>query len=195
MKKVISSFLALSVLVSTLWVPASAANSSPISSIDDVLEKAVIISSSEDVFEPVSFSVTTNGYTENIYINENREVFVNGRNITTIVSKEPSISVYSVADEEWIEAGTEEWHYDLGGLSVVAVKGILKSLGKEVALTALENILGAYGAIAGAAVIDGVYIKDVRTTYYRNIDKPGRPEMKQTHDLSLVAFGVTVYEF
>lgn len=185
MKKVISSFLALSILVSMLLVPTSAANSLSIRS----------ISSSEAVFEPVSFSVTTNGYAENIYINENREVFVNGRNITTIVSKEPSISAYSVDDEEWIEAGTEEWHYDLGGLSVIAVKGILKALGKEVAVAALESIFGTYGAIAGAAVIDGVYIKDVRTTYYRNIDRPGRPEMKQTHDLSLVVFGVTVYEF
>lgn len=78
---------------------------------------------------------------------------------------------------------------------MIAVKGILKALGKEVAVAALESIFGAYGAIAGAAVIDGVYIRDVRTTYYRNIDRPGRPEMKQTHDLSLVVFGVTVYEF
>ena len=161
----------------------------------DVPEKSVTISSTEETFEPVRFSVTTNGSTENIYINENREVFVNGRNITTIVAKGPSISVYSADDEEWIEAGTEEWHYDLGGLSVVAVKAILKSLGKVVAVEALETILGGYGAIAAAAVIDGVYIKDVRTTYYRNIDKPGRPDMKQTHEISLVVFGVTVYEF
>ena len=73
--------------------------------------------------------------------------------------------------------------------------GILKKLGKTAAISTLEKVLGAAGALAGAYVLDGVYIRDVRTTWYRNIDRPGRPEMKQTHDVSLVVFGITVLTF
>lgn len=97
--------------------------------------------------------------------------------------------------EDWIKAGTQEYHYNLGGLSVSAAVGILKKLGKTAAISTLEKVLGAAGALAGAYVLDGVYIRDVRTTWYRNIDRPGRPEMKQTHDVSLVVFGITVLTF
>ena len=38
----------------------------------------------EEKFRPQSFTVVTDGYVEEIYINENREVFVNGRNITSV---------------------------------------------------------------------------------------------------------------
>lgn len=41
----------------------------------------------EEKFTPQSFTVVTDGYVEEIYINENREVFVNGRNITIIGKK------------------------------------------------------------------------------------------------------------
>ena len=191
-KNVIRSFavVLVALLSISLFTPAAYAVSA-----------ARVVQVEED-FTPVSFSVNTDGRIENIYINENREVFVNGRNITTVVTRQietaplkPTPGLYYSSDEEWILAGSEEWHYDLGGLSVIAVQKILKSLGKTVALDALTNILGAYGALAATAVIDGVYIKDIRHTYYRNIDRPNRPEMKQTHDLSLVVFGATVYEF
>ena len=58
--------------------------------------------------------------------------------------------------EDWIKAGTEEYHYNLGGLSVSAAVGILKKLGKTAAISTLEKVLGAAGALAGAYVLDGV---------------------------------------
>lgn len=49
--------------------------------------------------------------------------------------------------EDWIKAGTEEYHYNLGGLSVSAAVGILKKLGKTAAISTLEKVLGAAGAL------------------------------------------------
>lgn len=120
-----------------------------------------------EIFRPTEFTIETNGYVEHIVINENREVFVNGRNITTVTPIQSSDFDIVPFSEEWIKAGTSEYHYDLGGLTVAAT----------------------------AFVIDGVYIRDVRTTWYRNIDRPGRPEMKETHDVSVVAFGATIITF
>lgn len=180
-KKIISSILTITILTITLTVPVLADNK------EDVMLK--------NSFEATEFTVETNGYVEHIFINENKEVFVNGRNITTIIPVENNnIGVMPLA-EDWIKAGTEEYHYNLSGLSVAAVTGILKRLGKTVAEATLKKVLGAAGALAGIYVLDGVYIRDVRTTWYRNIDRPGRPEMKQTHDVSLVAFGATIYNF
>ena len=86
---------------------------------------------SNDIFEATEFTVETNGYVEHIIINENREIFVNGRNITTITSTtNNNIGIMSLS-EDWIKAGTEEYHYNLGGLSVSAAVGILKKLGKN----------------------------------------------------------------
>ena len=79
---------------------------------------------SNDIFEATEFTVETNGYVEHIIINENREIFVNGRNITTITSTtNNNIGIMSLS-EDWIKAGTEEYHYNLGGLSVSAAVGI-----------------------------------------------------------------------
>ncbi len=182
-KKIISNILTIVILTITLTVPVLADNST---------EEDTVLNTS---FEPTEFTVETNGYVEHIYINENKEVFVNGKNITTILpTQTKNIGIMPLA-EDWIKAGTEEYHYNLSGLSVAAVAGILKKLGKTVAEATLKKVLGAAGALAGIYVLDGVYIRDIRTTWYRNIDRPGRPEMKQTHDVSLVAFGTTICKF
>lgn len=184
-KKNISTLLTVMILTTSLSVPVLASDT----------HKTEGNSISNDIFEATEFTVETNGYVEHIIINENREIFVNGRNITTITSTtNNNIGIMSLS-EDWIKAGTEEYHYNLGGLSVSAAVGILKKLGKTAAISTLEKVLGAAGALAGAYVLDGVYIRDVRTTWYRNIDRPGRPEMKQTHDVSLVVFGITVLTF
>ena len=70
-KKIISSILTITILTITLTVPVLADNK------EDVMLK--------NSFEATEFTVETNGYVEHIFINENKEVFVNGRNITTII--------------------------------------------------------------------------------------------------------------
>lgn len=73
MKKLMSFALALSMLMSVFAIPASAATAP-----QEISQKTV---------HTQTFTVVTDGYVENFYINENREVFVNGRNITTFTQK------------------------------------------------------------------------------------------------------------
>lgn len=47
-------------------------------------------------------------------------------------------------------------------------------------------------SISGSYVVDsifntGVFIRDIRTVYYKNIQNPSRPEMKEEHELYFVA--------
>ena len=185
-KKIISAIISAVILATTFTVPVLADGTYKI------IEEEMV---SNEFFKPTEFTVETNGSIEHVVINENREVFVNGKNITTITPIQSTDFGIMPLTEEWIKAGTTEYRYDLRGLTVTAAVGILKKLGKIVAANALEKSLAAVGAIAGTVILDGVYIRDIRTTYYRNIDKVGRPEMMETHDVSLVVFGKTILKF
>lgn len=138
-------------------------------------------------FQPQSFTVVTGDIVEHFYINENREVFVNGRNITTIT--QTVTPVYGgitpfADDDEWTFAMEVTLTYDLSGLSPIGVSNLLTKLGFS-ALTSTILDMSA-DLIIGEVFQNGVYLEDVQRTYYKNIHQ-SRPDMKIEHSFYLVA--------
>lgn len=127
-----------------------------------------------------------NGEIEEIYINENREVFVNGKNITTIISVESedidNIAL-SASDDDWIYAGVNKYRYDLTGLSITGLVSIINALGGSLSASVAKSLLS--GFLVDNVFSAGMYLEDVRYIYYKNINKP-RPDMKEEHDLYFV---------
>ena len=134
------------------------------------------------------FYVEKYGENVEVIINSNREVFVDGRNITTIIKHERPYSVRS-RNGEWMLAGINEYYYDLAGISVMGAQKILAKLGISAAASTFKQALNAIGVSSGASTFlsTGLYIKDTRTIYYRNISKPGRPDIKEKHKFYFVA--------
>lgn len=129
-----------------------------------------------------------NGQIEEISINENREVFVNGRNITTIthmfnspILNKNRINSYT---EEWTSAGYFDYKYNLAGLTLSGTYAICRGLGLSISKSAFTSIASNY--IVGVVLQSGVYIRDRRHTYYKNINKQ-RPDMKEEHEVHFVA--------
>ncbi|WP_195199485.1 hypothetical protein [Faecalispora jeddahensis] len=178
MKKVLSFMLTLTMLMSLFAMPAFAATTSK--------------QETGAEFQPQSFTVVTDGHIENFYINENREVFVNGKNITTITQKSspkkstPNRIEIMAKSESWEYAGQNVYHYDLTGLSAAGAAKMLSKLGLKVAASTLNKVAGSF--ISGGTFLPGVEIEDTRDIYYKNINK-SRPDMKEVHTLYLVADG------
>lgn len=148
---------------------------------------AAQIKNTSNVDNPgISFkNVLPSGKIENIYIDENREVFVNGKNITTITpigDKTPIINKTSITTSStstWTYAGQTEYKYDLSGVSVSGAAAICKGLGlTTVTISTIKSVGGSY--IVNSMFSSGVYIKDLRSIYYKNINQ-SRPDMKEVH--------------
>lgn len=164
MKKVFSFVLTVTMLMSLFSIPASAIT--------------IPKQEADNAYQAQSFTVVTDGYVENYYINENREVFVNGKNITTITQKSNlSLGIFS-AREDWQYAGEFTYDYDLTGLTVAGAVKLLGKLGLKTTVSALKAYGGGY--ISNSVFQQGVGVNDVQATYYKNINKP-RPDMKIEH--------------
>lgn len=137
----------------------------------------------KEKFTPQSFTVVTDGYVEEIYINENREVFVNGRNITIIGEKNTAIRNSYAADDDWAYAGMFPMKYDLSGLSVAAGVKILTKLGFKLTASTIASIAG--NSLVNGVFQTGAYFLDEQYTYYKNIHQ-SRPDMKIVHEFSFV---------
>ncbi|WP_129600128.1 hypothetical protein [Anaerophilus nitritogenes] len=148
--------------------------------------------------ETKKFTIVENGKIQTIEMNENREIFVNGKNITTIIKKS-EIPSYSIQDrfsiqnksDNWQYAGEDEYRYDLGGLG-------FKALNKIGVLLKVADSISTIKAISGAYMVDGVfktgvYIFDRRSIYYKNIHQ-SRPDMKSIHRLYFHVSFVGSYE-
>lgn len=136
--------------------------------------------------------VDNNGEMLNVHINKNREVFINGKNITAITKRSKlNRSLFSslFADDPWIHAGTDEYHYSLIGLAPAAAVTILKGLGMNISVSTFKTLIGSKGVQYMSDTVLGadVYIKELRDVYYRNIDRPGRPETRYESDFYFVA--------
>ena len=136
----------------------------------------------EEKFTPQSFTVVTDGYVEEIYINENREVFVNGRNIT-IIGEKNTDEKSPYADDEWTYAGMFPMKYDLSGLSVAAGDKILTTLGFKLTASTITAIAG--NSLVNGVFQTGAYFLDEQYTYYKNIHQ-SRPDMKIVHEFSFI---------
>lgn len=144
----------------------------------NVSAKTSISNDTENPFHEVSFDTET----EHIFINENREVFVNGKNITTITpinSEDYPSLMNAAASNQWTYSGQNEYKYDLSGVSIAGAAKVCARLGLYVSVSVLKSIG------ANAMFSTGVYIKDVRTIYYKNINQ-GRPDMKEVHSVYFV---------
>ena len=138
-------------------------------------------------FQPQSFTVVTGDIVEHFYINENREVFVNGRNITTITpitSPSPNGIVPFADDEEWIYVSQIVLRYDLSGRTLSGAAKLLKTLGVIIEVSDLASDLADF--IIGDVIGAGVGVEDIQDTWYKNIHQ-SRPDMRIDHSFYLYA--------
>ena len=138
-------------------------------------------------FQPQSFTVVTGDIVEHFYINENREVFVNGRNITTITPitfPSPNGIVPFADDEEWIYLMEQSYEYDLGGLTIAGAAKLLKAVDIVIELSFWQAQLGSF--LVNGFIQAGVSVQDIQTIYYKNLNQ-SRPDMRFDHSIYLNA--------
>ncbi|WP_455258598.1 hypothetical protein [Peptoniphilus asaccharolyticus] len=187
LKKLLSVTMSCSILVGSLFFPINVYAES------DIYKNTTGIESVNKIVE--HFSVENNGENLDVIITENKEIFINGKNITTVESKVGfrSNNFILFSNDDWKLAGTHTYRYDLSGLTISAASKIITKAGLKISLEFLKSETAQF--IQNGVLKIGVYIEDERTTYYKDTDHWGRPLTRSDHTiyLAVYAFGNEYY--